>query len=148
MDFRDTGMELGAYERLPSVSTFISIGRTSMDYPPDGSDPVDNPYGRSRTPSMSGHMSNGNSQTSPFVTPSTPIPSNPAHSLLMEPANDGADVLEAFSLRDQPATTFGGDLGGLAAEGRASPALDQRFQDIGREYGQQEHTIHQGCETQ
>ena len=52
MDFRDTGMESGGYERLPSVSTFMSVGRTSMDYPLDGSYPVDSPYGQSQTPNM------------------------------------------------------------------------------------------------
>ena len=148
MDFRDTGMEMGAYESLPSVSASMSAGRTSMDYPLDGSDPVESPYGRSRTLNMSGHRSNGSSQTSPFVTTPTPIPSIPAHGLPMEPTNNGADVLEAFGLRDQPTTTSGGILGGIAAEGRASTALDQRFQDIRWEHERQEQTYHQSCESQ
>ena len=148
MDFRETGMKIGAYERLPSVSAFLSAGRTSMDYPLDASDPVESSYGRSRTLTMSAHVSNGSSQTSPFVTPPTPIPSIPAHGFPMEPANDGVDVLEAFGLRDQPTTTFGGNLGGIAAEGRASAALDQQFQDIRWEHEQQEQIFHQSCESQ
>ena len=95
MDFRDTGMESGGYERLPSVSTFMSVGRTSMDYPLDGLYPVDSPYGQSQT-----------------------------------------------------AAAFEGDLGGIATEGHAGLALDPRLQSSGREYGQQEHIIHPGCESQ
>ena len=148
MHFRDIELGMGAYEKLPSGFTLMSAGRTSMDYPLDGSDPVDSSYGRTRTPTMGGHMSDGSSQTSPFVPSPTLVPSNSAHSLLMEPANNGADVLETFSLRDQPATTFGDDLGDIAAEGRASPVLEQRFQDMRREYEQQEHASPQGCESQ
>ena len=91
---------------------------------------------------MDGHVSNGSSQTSPFVTPPTPIPSHSAH--VLEPANNGAHVLEAFGRCDQPANTFGGNVGGIAAEERASEALDERFQNIGWEHEQQEQVFYQG----
>ena len=148
MDFRDSGMGLNTHERLASISTIINGGRTSMDYLPDRSDPIDSPYGQSRTPTTGGHMGNRNSQTSPIVTASTPIPRNTPHGLPMEPANNDADVRGAFGFRDPPAATFEGDSVGIAAEGRTSLALDPRLQDIGWEYGQQEHIVHPRFESQ
>ena len=148
MDFGDTGMELGAYERLPSMSTFMSGGRMRMDYPLDGSDPADSLYGQSRTPNMGAHMSNGSSQTNPFITPPTHIPNIPCDGLSMEPANNSADVLEAFGSRDQPAASVEGNLGRIAAEGRASLPSAQPYQDNVWGYGQQEQNMHQGCGSQ
>ena len=148
IDFRDSGMGLNTYERSASISTIINAGRTSIDYLLDRSDPMDSPYGQSRTPTTGGHMGNGDSQTSPFATASTPIPSNTPHGLPMEPADNDADVRGAFGFRDPPAATFEGDLSGITAEGRTSLAIDPRLQDIGWEYGQQEHIVHPGFGSQ
>ena len=148
MDFRDTGMGLNAYERLASMSTIINAGRMKMHYPLHGLDPADSPYGQSRTPKTGGHLSKGNSQTSTFVTASTSMPSNAPHGLCMEPANNAVDVLGAFGFRDPPLATFEDDTVGITAEGRTSLALDPRLQDIGLEYGQQDHIVHPGFESQ
>ena len=148
MDFRDSGMGLNTSERLASISTTIHGSRTSMDYLLDRSDPMDSPYGQSRTPTTGGNMGNGHSQTSPFVTASIPIPSNTPHGFPIEPANNDADVRGALGLRDPPAATFEGDSVGIAAERRISLALDPRLQDSGWEYGQQEHIVHPRFESQ
>ena len=89
---------------------------------------------------MGSHMSNENSQTSPFVTPPTPIYSNPAHGLRMGTANCGADALEAFHVR-QAVATFKGDSGGIAAEGHARLALDLWLQSSGQQFGHCAHYI-------
>ncbi len=148
VDFRDNRSGLGAYERPPTVSTFMSAGRTSMDYPFNGSEPVGSPYDQTQIPTMGGHLSNGSSHTSPFVTSPTPIPSDSSHNHHMEPATTGADILETFDHSAQPATTFENNGGGVAVEGHASTAFEQRLNDIGWDDEQQERIFHPNCESQ
>ena len=131
MDFRDTGVESGGYERLPSLSTFMSVGGTSMDYPLDGSYPVDSPYGQGRTPNVGSHMRNELSQESPFATSSAPT----------YLTSHGAYVPETYGFRDGTAAAFDGYLGGNGAEGHENVALDPRFQTARAQSGQKKRKM-------
>ena len=91
------------------------------------------PYGRGLTPSMSGNMSHGSNQTSPFVTTATHLPSDPTYNYLMEPANYGADMAQAF-----------GNPEGNASEGRAWTALDPRLAYMAWEDEYQEPIFYEG----
>ena len=131
MDFRDTGVESGGYERLPSLSTFMSVGGTSMNYPLDGSYPVDSQYVQGRTPNVGSYLRNEQSQESPFATSSTPIYT----------ASHGAYVPETYGLRDGTAAAFNGNLGNFVAEGHENMALDPQLRSSGEQVGPKKRKI-------
>ena len=160
-DSGDSGTGPGAYERSPTVSTSMGVGTTtgnpygqsrtptmsgnpygrgltpSMSGSPYGQSLAPSmsgsPYGRGLTPSMSGNMSHGSNQTSPFVTTATHLPSDPTYNYLMEPANYGADMAQAF-----------GNPEGNASEGRAWTALDPRLAYMAWEHEYQEPIFYEG----
>ena len=132
MDFRDTRVESRGYERLPSLSTFMSVGGTSMNYPLDGSYPVDSPYVQGRTPNMGSYLRNEQSQESPFAASSTPIYT----------ASHGAYVPETYGFRDRTAAAFVDNLGATGAKGHENMALDPRLGSSGEQFGPKKRKIH------